>query len=197
MSTYKDIKYNLGALTNGSGEILLSTSTLSSDSNVQFTTGIDSTYKKYILRYLIHVSSDEDNLLWQGSTNGGSGYGVTTTSTYFRAYHQEDDGAAAFNVNNNADLAQSTNGISLGRSIGNDNDQIIVGYLCLFEPSDTTFVTHYLAKNSLSSGGTNNASYHTFSGGFFNTTSAINAVRFIMTNGNLDAGTIKLYGVKG
>ena len=53
MSTYKDIKYNLGALTNGSGEILLSTSTLSSDSNVQFTTGIDSTYKKYILRYLI------------------------------------------------------------------------------------------------------------------------------------------------
>ena len=32
--------------------------------------------------------------------------------------------------------------------------------------------------------------------GYFNTTSAINALQFKFDNGNIDAGTIKLYGIK-
>ena len=33
------------------------------------------------------------------------------------------------------------------------------------------------------------------SAGYANTTSAINAVRFKMSSGNIDAGTIKMYGI--
>ena len=34
-----------------------------------------------------------------------------------------------------------------------------------------------------------------FSAGYFNTTSALDAVQFKFESGNIDAGTIKLYGV--
>ena len=196
MATYKDIKYNLGPLSNGVGEVLIKSVTASSDNDISFTTGIDSTYKKYVIRFQIHPSADEDNFLWQGSTNSGSAYGIATTNTYFRAYHQEDDGGNALNVNANANLAQGTGGISLGRSIGNDNDQVIAGYICLFDPSNTSHIKHYSTACNLSTGGSNNASYNTFCGGYLNTTSAVDAVRFTMTNGNLDSGIIQLYGVK-
>ena len=53
MATYKDIKYNLGPLPNGVGEILIKSITVSSDSTISFTSGIDSTYKKYIFRFQI------------------------------------------------------------------------------------------------------------------------------------------------
>ena len=112
MATYKDIKYNLGPLPNGVGEILIKSITVSSDSTISFTSGIDSTYKKYIFRFQIHVANDEDNLLWQASTNSGGAYGISTTNTYFRGRHEEDDGSAVFDINANADLSSSTNGIS-------------------------------------------------------------------------------------
>jgi len=34
-------------------------------------------------------------------------------------------------------------------------------------------------------------------GGYFNTTSAIDAIRFSVNSGNIAEGTIKLYGIKG
>ena len=33
-------------------------------------------------------------------------------------------------------------------------------------------------------------------GGYFNTTSAINAISFKMSSGNITVGTIKMYGIK-
>jgi hypothetical protein len=38
--------------------------------------------------------------------------------------------------------------------------------------------------------------YNNFIAGYGNTTSAVNAVRFQMSSGNIDAGTIYLYGIK-
>jgi hypothetical protein len=35
-----------------------------------------------------------------------------------------------------------------------------------------------------------------FNAGYFNTTSSIDAFSFKMHSGNIDAGTIKLYGIK-
>ena len=40
-----------------------------------------------------------------------------------------------------------------------------------------------------------NYSVNTHVGGYFNTTNAIDAIQFKMNSGNIDAGTIKLYGV--
>ena len=38
--------------------------------------------------------------------------------------------------------------------------------------------------------------YSTKNAGYGNTTSAVDAIRFQMSSGNIDAGTIKLYGIK-
>ena len=37
--------------------------------------------------------------------------------------------------------------------------------------------------------------HNVFVGGYFNTTSAINAVNFAMESGDIDSGTIDMYGV--
>jgi hypothetical protein len=42
----------------------------------------------------------------------------------------------------------------------------------------------------------NDYAINTYVAGYGNTTSAVNAVRFEMTSGNIDDGIIKLYGVK-
>ena len=38
--------------------------------------------------------------------------------------------------------------------------------------------------------------YDCFTSGYFNTTSAIDAIQFKMGSGDIDAGTFKLYGIK-
>jgi len=64
----------------------------------------------------------------------------------------------------------------------------------LFNPSSTTFVKHFVSVVS----NTHNSNYekNSYTGGYYNTTSAIDAIQFTMSSGNIDAGTIKLYGIK-
>ena len=66
--------------------------------------------------------------------------------------------------------------------------------MTLFNPSSTTFVKHFIADISTYSG--DNYNYHNFTSGYGNTTSAVNAVRFQMSSGNIDEGTILMYGIK-
>ena len=68
------------------------------------------------------------------------------------------------------------------------------GYLHLFNPSDTTFVKHYIACTNYST--CNDTSTCNFIAGYGNTTSAVDAVQFSMSSGNIDAGDICLYGIK-
>jgi len=174
--------------------VLLATETASSDSTIQFTSGIDSTYKEYIFKfYDIHPSADDKNFTFQGSTNTGSSYGVTITSTLFQALHFEGDTEATVEYEGGGDLAQSTSYQEIIRGLGNDNDQAGSGELHLFNPSSTTFVKHFMSK--ISNIEYRNGAWNTFVGGYFNTTSAIDAIQFKLNSGNIDSGTIKMYGV--
>ena len=67
------------------------------------------------------------------------------------------------------------------------------GELWLFNPSSTTFVKHFIITNNQTAG---ERSRNFYIAGYGNTTSAVDAVQFKMTSGNIDAGTIKLYGIK-
>jgi len=174
---------------------LISTLTASSSANVSFTSGIDSTYDEYVFKfYNMHPATDDKNFQFQGSTNGGSSYGVTITSTVFRAGHNEDDSTPTFGYFAADDLAQSTSyqRLDAGRT-GNDSDSGLVGTLQLFSPSSTTFVKHFIYNGNTHK--SNNQSMEAFVAGYFNTTSAINAINFQFASGNIDSGVIKLYGV--
>ena len=171
--------------------ILLSTQTASASATISFTSGIDSTYDSYVFKFIdIHPASSQ-NFEFQGSTDGGSSYGVTITSTMFRAYHDEADSATALNYDTASDLAQSTSFQRLMK-ITTDNDFCCAGTLTLFNPSSTTFVKHFISNCN---GNNANYSQNEFSAGYFNTTSAIDAIQFKMASGNIDSGVIKLYGI--
>ncbi len=178
----------------GGGLNLISTQTASSSSTIDFTSGIDSTYKEYIFKfYDLHPSANAYTR-FQGTTDG-TNFNTTITSTTFAAYHDEGDSFALLEYRPNADQAQGTalQPLNYADSVGTDNDMCFVGTLHLFDPSNTTFVKHFIS--TCNSASQNPMPTNTFIAGYFNTTSAITGIRFQQNTGNIDIGTIKMYGV--
>jgi len=198
MATYASIKYDMPLSSNATGAgalILLSTQTASSDSTIDFTSGIDSKYDEYVFKfYDIHPENDDISFQFNMSIDGGSNYNVTKTTSVFRAYHAEDDSATALEYRTGPDIAQGTGVQLLISGQGNGNDECLAGTLHLFNPSSTTFVKHFTTNftNYHESNITQN--YHV--AGYGNTTSAVNALQFSFSSGNIDAGDICLYGIK-
>ena len=184
----------LPASVSGGGLNLISTQTASSSATIDFTSGIDSTYKEYIFKfYDIHPSGDNVDFEFQASTDGGSNYNTTMTTTAFISYHQEDGSPSALSYVTGQDQAQGTSFQGLSDNQGNGSDECCVGTLHLFDPSNTTFVKHFISR--FNQYNYDNYSREDYVAGYFNTTSAINAFQFKFDSGNIDAGTIKLYGV--
>ena len=187
---------SLPASISGGALTLLQTQTASSSATIDFTSNIDSTYDAYMFKFInIHPATDGVTFQFQASTNGGSSYGVTTTNTLFQAYHNEADGNTALSYDTGDDIAQGTGFISLVRDdkLGADADQCAVGTLHLFNPSNTTFVKHYIATTQSSH--LSDFSLQCFTAGYFNTTSAIDGIQFKAHSGAIESGVIKLYGI--
>ena len=187
---------SLPASISGGGFNLISTQTASSSSTIDFTSGIDSTYKEYIFKFInIHPETDEKEFQVNFSADSGSNYNVTKTTTFFQAYLGEagDGSGETLDYATSKDLAQSTAYQPITRDLGNGDDESSSGFLHLFSPSDTTFVKHFTCVTN--SYIFHNYTWNTYIAGYCNTTSAINAVSFKMSSGNIDSGTIKLYGV--
>ena len=205
LNTFKDAGGNTIFISNGSGTlstinsglragpILIQTQTASGASSVSFTSGIDSTYDKYMFVYLdVNPATDDESLGFQASTNGGSSYGIAITSSFFDAYHDEGDGTAGMGYEASHDLSQSTAIQHITNCGGNGADESTTGILYLFNPSSTTYVKHFYARAQGYWQG--NFAQDLFPAGYINTASAINAIQFSMTSGNFDA-TIKMYGI--
>ena len=199
MPNYNAIKYDgfsKGATT------LIKTLTASSSGDLSFVDGtsdvvLDSTYKEYLFIFNdIHPSAKAD-LTFNMSVDSGSNYNVTKTTIYFHAAHNEADTAAELDLGVSAGrLGQSTGFQLLGYQIPAGNDECGSGYLRLFNPSSTTYVKHFITNfNEVSIGGADPYSINSFAAGYGNTTSAVDAVQFKMSTGNIDAGTIQLIGI--
>ena len=173
----------------------LVTQTASSSSTLDFTSSIDSTYNIYKFRFVNIHSSATAELRFQGNAAGGSGFNETMTTTYFVSRHDENGSNGQIGYDTGNDQANGTDFQRLADNFGNDNDASLCGDLFLFNPSDTTFVTHFLATTQYYQSAvprTNN----TFVAGYFNTTAAIDEIQFKMSSGNIDSGRIALYGIK-
>ena len=179
---------------------LIKTLTASADSDLSFVDGtddvtLDTTYPIYVLKFInIHAGTHDANFTFNGSSDGGSNYNVTKTTTTFYGYHNEADGTTGLGYDEGHDIAQGTGYCQIGGdAMGIDNDQGCSGTMFLFNPSSTTFVKHFMVTmNTLTE-----ADYdvNEYTAGYCNTTSAIDAVDFKFTSGNIDAGKIKLYGI--
>jgi hypothetical protein len=175
--------------------VLISSQTASASASISFTTGIDSTYKEYQFYFInIHPATDNANFTFNMSTDGGSNYNVTKTTTFFRSAHDEADTVTFLDYLTGEDLAQSTSFQNIADAVGNGNDEQASGTLTLFNPSSTVFVKHFISN--ITCNAFSDASITSFSAGYGNTTSAVNAVQFKFGSGNIDAGTILMYGIK-
>jgi len=172
---------------------LLTTNTESGDASSEFTSSIDSTYKLYIFSfYDINPATDGSHFLVNFSTDGGSNYNMTKTTTTFLAYNEEDDGGRGLTYQTGFDVAQSTADHKLAVGVGNLADESCGGNLWLFNPSNTTYIKHFYS--TFSSTYLGNEAYQRHTAGYINSTDDIDAVIFKMDSGNMD-GVIKLYGV--
>ena len=173
--------------------VLLHDTDYTDAASAAITSGITSTYGEYIFRfYAMNPASDNVHFQFNGSTDSGSNYNATKTTTVWHAYNGES-ASYNFGYDGGYDLAQSTSDQLLLPGIGNGADECGAGELHLFNPSSTTYVKHFYATTN--SHFHSNYSHQSFIGGYFNTTSAIDAVQFKMASGNFD-GTIKMWGVK-
>ena len=182
----------------GGNLVLLATQTASSSSTISFTSGIDSTYKEYIFKFInIHQATDDKYLGVQFDTGTNTNYNQTITSSNFRAYHNEAGDDTVLEYRTQYDQAQGTAFQNLMVSSGshNDNDSGSCGYLHLFDPSSTTFVKHFIAKMNFQTNSSAPYSMDTFVAGYVNTTTALTRVQFKFDSGTIDSGTIKMYGV--
>ena len=193
-----------GALDSGvaSGALtLIKTLTASSSGTLSFVHGassvvFDGTYKEYIFKFInIHPQTNNVDFQFNASIDGGSNYNVTKTTSQFNAYHNEAGNDQVLGYNAGYDLDNSTAFMNITNDISNEGDMNTAATFHLYDPSNTTFVKHFTgtANNNYNSGGYFQNDYFA---GYLNTTSAVNAIQFKMSSGNVDVGTIKMYGVK-
>ena len=192
---------SFGSITSGSMTFISKTTISSPVSSVQFTSGIDNTYKEYIFLLVnLHPNSNsEPDIKINFSTDGGSNYNVAKTTTVFYADHNESGSSSGLQYIGDVDLAQSTGGQFIGYNLEeSDADSSLSGIVHLFNPSDTTFVKHFIINLNMMHLEPQSNNYYI--AGYCNTTSAINAVNFTGeysegSSGNIDSGEIILYGI--
>ena len=171
--------------------------TASSSSTLSFVNGssdvvLDSTYKEYVFTFKnIHPQTSDANFT-VGFRDGSTDYDAVKTTSYARVYNAEAGSSNALE-HQDEDLDQSTDFHKLTTDLGAENDEGCSGFMHFFNPANTTFAKHFISELSVYS--QNDYNYHVFTGGYVNTTTAIDAVQFKMHSGNIDAGDICLYGI--
>ena len=178
--------------------ILLATETASSSATISFTSNIDDTYNEYVFKFINIHPSAESVFSFQADTGTNTSYNQTITSASFRAFHREDAGENGLGYITGGDQAQGTGFQHLMESpqLGTNNDENLNGTLHIYNPSSTTFVKHFTAR-TLSQNDDSQPAYvlDGYFAGYFNTTTALTRFQFKFASGNIDAGTIKMYGV--
>ena len=171
-----------------------------SGTTLTFTSGLDSTYNEYLFTFnTIHVQTHGAKLQFDMSADGGDNYGTTKTSTFFYGRHEfESCTGEAISYYSTEDLAQETGFQTVidafDATNADESDTYCgSGFLHLYNLASDTYMKHF---SSMTFNIRDNM--HTepnYIAGYGNTTSAINAIQFKASSGNIDAGDICLYGL--
>ena len=178
----------------------IKTLTASSSGTLSFVNGsssvvLNNTYSVYKFKFInIHPSAHIE-FAFNASIDTGSNYNVAKTTTTVASWHAENGASGGISYIDE-DLAQGTGVARISGNLYTDNDSSMSGTLTLFNPSSTTFVKHFISSSNAVYNDSSDYTMNFYVAGYFNTTSAINAIRFRFNSGNIDAGTIKLYGIK-
>lgn len=165
----------------------ISAQTASASSALNFTSGIDSTYREYVFKFddILPASGTGNAFQMEVSVDGGSNY-LTTG-------YQCVVGLA--NNSGTTTPQTSTVKILIGTDVNSTAGRGLSGSVSLHAPSGSSSVKkvsgHTTSYNSVSGIASN-----TISGFYDGATTAINAVRFKFASVNITSGTITMYGIK-
>ena len=170
----------------------ISSSTASSSASIEITLG---SYKEYVFFFNnLHPQTDGVQLQCNFSTDNGSNYNVTKTTSYFLTRNNESGPSFELTYKNTLDLAASTSNALLSVDSSNDADHVDSGYMHLFNPSSTTYVKGFISTvNNVQTG---NAAMAHYVAGFCDTTSALTNIKFQFSSGNIDDGKILVFGLE-
>ena len=185
----------------GGAWTLIKSITISADSDISFVDGasdvvFDSTYDHYVfVLNSIHPSASQEELGFQVSIDGGSNYNIDSINSSFNNYIR-DDNASDHSLEVDSYVASGTGfKVIMPEPDGDEAEASGSCVLHIFNPAGTVHYKQWYAEcsNFIDYG----AAYqnHSFTSGKFFTTSALDAVQFKMTSGNLDTGKISLYGI--
>jgi len=178
---------------------LIKTLTADGDDDLTFVHGtagvvLDSTYNEYMFVMTdINPATDETRFTFQVNVTSQSGYDESITSTTFKSKHLEDGSGGEIVIDPYTDQYAGEGIVQdLVGDIGNGSDETMAGILHLFNPSNTTYTTQFLAETSTYT--SDNGNRRTFLSGFVHATAAIIGIQFAMRSGAFD-GVIQLYGI--
>ena len=171
-----------------------------SGTTLTFTSGLDSTYKEYMFTFNdIHLQTHGATLGFDMSTDSGDNYGTAKTTTLFYARHEFNSCVGeAISYYAGGDLAQGT-GFQIvldafDATYKTASDTYCgSGWLHLYDPASTTFVKNFLSLTFNIRD--NEHAEPTYVSGYGNTASAVDAIQFKASSGNIDDGDICLYGL--
>ena len=178
---------------------LLTTATADDSAYLSFETGIDSTYDLYIFKF-ININPVDANVYFYMSAatpaHGAGSWGVTKTSTWFLSRTQENGSQSSLATQGAEDNSNNASAQRLAFTCSNDSDSNLSGLMYLYNPSNTTYVKHYSFKcNYVFSNVTANHANTAFIAGYYDTTAAIDKLKFYFSSGNINEGKIKMYGI--
>jgi hypothetical protein len=176
----------------GGGWKLLETKTADNSATVDFTSGIDATYRSYavVISYM-RPQTNSTHLYMRTSSDGGSSFDSGSSNYRYRTHATSDNGGGHALASSGATFMAVS-----GSEIGNLSSDGYCGEVRLFDPSQTTSykqVTSLFHYTQLQ-----NPSRTTIGhgGGMRQSTAAVNAIRFFMSSGDIVSGVFELYGLK-
>ena len=176
----------------GSAQVLVDSTTCSNTASVTYT--LSNAYNEYVFDCItINPVTDNVSIQFQVS-NDGTNYNKEIQSSFYVAYNTETGSPTDLVYDGLHDQALGTSFQTIFKEVGNDADQACVVKLHLFNPSSTTYIKNFYARGV----GSLHHQYvqDQYSAGYFNDTTAMTSIRFKMSSGNINAGKIKMYGIK-
>ena len=182
--TLKRIDYSL--IKSTPSATLLSTATASSDTEIDFTSNIDSTYKIYRIDLINVVPGTDAASLYMRFFQGGT---IDTGSVYDYLISKTQANSTSTEVAQGVNQGQ----MILADSVDSLTEGGVYGSVYVFDPSNSNTNTNI--KHSLLNQRNGDNLNQNFGMGRIEETVAVDGFRFLFSSGNIYQGTIKLYGI--
>lgn len=175
----------------GGALVLLEQHTASASATLDFTTAITSTYDTYLIELLNVIPATDAALLWlRVSTDGGSTFDTSASySDELFAFNGGGSAASGATGGTKSILTRTVrgNGSAPGSSWG------VTGHLTLYDPLSASLYKQFVGEvHYYHSAGVRDRGVV---GGAWESATAVNAIRFLFSSGNITSGTIRVYGI--